>query len=94
MSTKRYNGWANYATWRVALEWEQVLEQVEFDGYPEPELYEKAAAYKEAVESVIEDNYVMNPPTEIEQLMGGYAFAFLEDVDWNEIAQHHTDEDS
>jgi len=67
-----YNGWTNYATWRIALEI--------FDGY-EPE-YKLTAEYcKEFAEEII----FMDGR---EGLVTDYALAFISDVNWHEIANN------
>jgi hypothetical protein len=72
---KGHNGWANYATWRVALEI--------FDGY-DPDGTPVTAEYCEeyADELLTIDGDGRNA------LAIDYARAFLSDVDWREIADH------
>ena len=67
-----YNGWTNYATWRVHLEL--------FDGY-EFEEKQTAESLKE-----LADEFIFFDQTE--SICTGYARAFLSDVNWHEIAQH------
>lgn len=81
MSNTTYNGWTNYATWRVNLEI--------FDGSDAEAFNLKQEAYylgqdlKDYAEGLIYD-------------MGGgegniavdYALAFLSEVNWHEIANH------
>ena len=69
----KYNGWTNYATWRIALEI--------FDGY-DPD---GAAVTAEGLEE--EAGYFIfgdDPRT----LVHDYANAFISDVNWYEIAEH------
>ena len=76
-----YNGWSNYATWRVNLEM--------FDGVTAQEITGQTIAYpselakqlKDYAEQLIHD-------TSSEGLVRDYAFAFLSDVDWYEIANN------
>lgn len=75
-----YNGWTNYATWRVNLEI--------FDGSTlqdlntvEVEPYEVSKYLKEYAEELIEFS-------SSEGLARDYALAFLSDVDWYRIAEH------
>ena len=90
MTDKTYNGWTNYATWRVNLEI--------FDGYAlsdfpfdegasnEPELidpYELGLA----LQSYVEDHIYEAGGGE-HNLAVSYALAFLSDVNWYEIATH------
>lgn len=80
----KYNGWTNYATWRVHLEL--------FDGlYNDCELFDIAASafdlgneLKDYAENAIES-------TSDEGLARDYALAFLSDVNWFEIARHMRD---
>jgi len=72
MDNNKYNGWTNYATWRVNLE---ILGDIEFD---EPV---HTNDLKEIVEDVVFSN-VDDPRS----LCVDYARAFLADVNYNEIA--------
>ena len=97
MDTKKYNGWTNYATWRIALEM--------FDGYTAEDLnpnVEKATREdcKEYVETYIEDTTRWYRSLDKNEgrngkglvYIGGWANAFLADVNWQEIADHLNDE--
>ena len=72
-----YNGWTNYATWRVNLEI--------FDGYDASDLprdpFDAAAALKDMAEELICEQAPKG-------LARGYALAFISDVNWREIAAH------
>ena len=86
MSNTTYNGWTNYATWRVNLEMFDNLCPEEFDLPRGEELkccdvHELADALKERAEYYIECSSQ-------EGLARDYALAFLSDVDWQEIARH------
>ena len=78
-----YNGWTNYATWRVNLEI--------FDGFDPREwwqgkfedAYDLGLALKSHAEDLIEYEV-----TKTEGLAFSYAMAFLSDVNWTEIARH------
>lgn len=88
MDTKKHNGWTNYATWRIALEM--------FDGYTAEDLnpnVEKATREdcKQYVEQYLEDSTMGREPL---LYIGGWANAFLMDVNWQEIADHLNDEAS
>ena len=79
MRDKTYNGWTNYATWRVNLE---VFDSVDADSFDlSQQDYELADDLKEYVESYIDES---TP----DGLAKDYALAFLDDVNWREIAQH------
>lgn len=73
-----YNGWTNYATWRVNLEM--------FDGSTASDIgtinaAELQTTLRELAEEMIES-------TSSEGLARDYALAFLSDVNWWEIADH------
>lgn len=68
----KYNGWTNYATWRVNLE--------VFDGW-QTECAVDADMCREMVEEII---YSTTP----EGLARDYALTFIHDVDWHSIAEH------
>ena len=70
-----YNGWTNYATWRVNLEM--------FDSF-EPSDYEWMRKWS-ALKDFAED-YIIESTSE--GLGRDYALAFLNEVNWFEIASH------
>ena len=90
MQNKTYNGWTNYATWRINLEL--------FDGVNAYQLsgrYFKASEdgdvrqYARDIKDLARDyaeNIIIETSTE--GLARDYALAFLSDVDWWEIANH------
>lgn len=75
MSDKTYNGWTNYATWRVQVE---IFDGMEIS---EPMTWEDAEDY---VEQMIED-------TSTPGLARDYALAFLSEINWREIADNLND---
>jgi hypothetical protein len=84
MSDTKYNGWTNYATWRVNLEVFDGLEQSEmFDlSLPLEQLRHVLQDYaEELIEMSVRDPNAPN-------LAFDYAMAFLSDVNWYEIAEH------
>ncbi len=88
---KTYNGWANYATWRVNLEIFDGL--VLTDLLPiadsEPKSYFSGAEFYSVVMDACK-NYAEQLIEESSQegLARDYAFAFLSDVAWRDIAKH------
>ena len=74
-----YNGWTNYATWRVALE--------VFDGMDEEQVREFAD--HESLEDYVEEILTMNGE---EGLAVDFARAFLNDVNYREILQNMRDD--
>ena len=81
-----YNGWANYATWRVNLEVFDGQSIEDFNLQHETP-YDAGQALKEYVEETIEISTT-------EGIARDYAYAFLSDVNWQEIAQHMLNEDN
>lgn len=81
MSETTYNGWTNYATWRVNLELfdGQTIEDI--FGYQEEDAYLLGKMLKDRAEEYVED-------TSVEGIARDYAYAFLSDVNWYEIAEH------
>ena len=80
----RYNGWSNYATWRVNLEMIDGLNPHDM-GWHKLDKYDLATALKEWVNEMLE--------SEIENKNGNslvmsYALAFVSDVNWCEIGKY------
>ena len=73
MKDNTYNGWTNYATWRVNLEM--------FDGSDEAGQWTAESA-REFVEEII----IESTP---EGIARDYALAFISEVNWHEIAEHY-----
>jgi hypothetical protein len=71
---KEYNGWTNYATWRVNLE---ILGDIEFE--------ETVTA--DDLEEIVED-CVFNNTVEKDCLAADYARAFISEVNFHEIAKN------
>lgn len=74
-SNETYNGWTNYATWRVHLE---MFDGMEAD---EPVRWQDV---RDMAEDVVE-------ASSSEGLARDYALAFLSEVNWHEIAEHVND---
>lgn len=79
MSDTTYNGWTNYATWRVNLE---VFDGLDGEYFKlDQEAYDLGHDLKSHAEDLIDSN--------TEPGIGrDYALAFLSDVNWYEIAKH------
>ena len=79
---EKYNGWTNYATWRVNLEI--------FDGYDpydaghdsSTSAYDLGLSLKDIAEELLANDANEG------SLAFSYAMAFLSDVNWTEIARH------
>jgi hypothetical protein len=85
--TDRYNGWTNYATWRVNLEI--------FDGFDPSDYFSRfdaddVAALADGLSDYADQ--VLFECATVEGLAADYARAFLSDVNWHEIAEHMLDE--
>lgn len=75
----RYNGWANFATWKVNLEVFSDLEIQEVVwGWQELDSHDKANELYEYARCLVYKNS--------DGLTKELALAYLEEVDWNEIA--------
>jgi hypothetical protein len=77
---KEYNGWTNYATWRVNTE---ILGDIEFDEIV------SADSLKEIVEDVVFSQYELFNGS---HLVEDYARAFVSEVNFYEIAQRINEE--
>jgi len=89
MSNKTYNGWTNYATWRVNLEIFDGFDPYEyFSALDAEDLQGVAESLKEYAEQVIFECGECDP----QSLAGSYAMVFLSDVNWREIAKHMIEE--
>jgi hypothetical protein len=73
MTDTKYNGWTNYATWRVNLEM--------FDGF-EPDYEMEADDYKFMAIEYLEADGTAG-------IAFDYAMAFIDNVNWHEIAEAH-----
>lgn len=97
MEKKTYNGWTNYATWRVSLEilndWESSIEANPEDftkfvvnGEISKEdkmdiVYDLSKELQNVVEEIM-DSY------DTDSIVRSYADSFLSDVNYYEIAEH------
>ena len=79
-----YNGWTNYATWRVNLEMVDGLDPRDM-GWDRLDHHDLMSALKDYANELIEMDVK-------ESLALDYARAFLADVNWWEIAQHLIDD--
>jgi hypothetical protein len=88
MSDTTYNGWTNYATWRVNLE---IFDGMDYSDIPmlsrycEPDTYEVSQYLKDYAQEIIDID--CDPSS----LASSYANAFISEVNWYEIAQHFVD---
>lgn len=82
MSNSTYNGWTNYATWRVNLEMFDGMNLEDLTGQTEWDTGDLAEYLKDWAEEIIYND------TPDGGLARDYALAFLSDVDWRSIAEH------
>jgi hypothetical protein len=79
MQKETYNGWTNYATWRVNLELIDGIDPWE-DLNLGGDAYALAQALKAHCEEIVSDG--------ADGVALDYALAFLSDVNFREIAEH------
>jgi len=94
---EKYNGWTNYATWRINLELldgyetsiesniEEFTELVENGEISNENRMDLIYNLSKELESVVEetlDSY------DTDSIVRSYANAFISDVNWYEIAEH------
>jgi len=77
---KKYNGWTNYATWRINLE---IIDGIEF------EVKTCAATIQEIVEDVVFSQYELG---EGSHLVEDYARSFISQVNFYKIAESINEE--
>ena len=75
-----YNGWTNYATWRINME---ILGDIEFEDVV------SADYLKEIVEDVVFSQYELSNGSHLAE---DYARAFISEVNFYEIAQSINEE--
>lgn len=78
MTDKTYNGWTNYATWRVHLEIFDGIDPREM-GWHKMDKYELGPVLMDYVEEILRED--------ASPLVLSYAMAFLDDVNWREITE-------
>lgn len=71
-----YNGWTNYATWRVNLE---MFDGGDFASDNDLDAYELGQSLREFAEDLLSEQG--------SGMVLDYALAFLADVNWREIAE-------
>ena len=82
MNNEKYNGWTNYATWRINLE---IFDGVASDMDGEEVTPESCKDYaEEIVFADIDEN----------SLAASYALAFMREANWHEIAEAINDSNS
>ena len=91
MNNEQYNGWSNYATWRVQLE---IVDEETHNMLQNDERYFDslsvdmiAEQIKDMVEELVH-NYTKENENGIGCIIEGWTLAFLDDVNWTELAEH------
>jgi hypothetical protein len=84
MSDTKYNGWTNYATWRINLE---VFDGLTADDICDMEGADDVALLADCCKDWVEQALSSGVPAG-QSLVLDYAMAFVSDVNWREIAQH------
>ena len=82
---EKYNGWTNYATWRVNLEIFDGMTLVDMSWDEYEDAYELGQVMKDYVEEILCQD------CDPSRLAHSYAMAFISDVNWYEIASHFTE---
>ena len=77
-----YNGWTNYATWRVNLEIFDGWDPYDCGHDSSISAYDLGLSLKDIAEELLATD------TDPEGLAFSYAMVFLSDVNWTEIARH------
>jgi hypothetical protein len=79
-----YNGWRNYATWRVKLE---IIGDMDFNGLTFDDIDALASYLEEFVGEVLTNFGEIKKGIALD-----YARLFVADCDYREIAQHYADD--
>lgn len=92
MKKETYNGWTNYATWRVNLEHFDGVNFVRDDVWGDT-IADFADQLKGDVETRIDESATGEPHENSprDSLAHQYAHAFISDVNWYEIAALHNE---
>ena len=77
-----YNGWTNYATWRVNLEIFDGMDPRDYWQGAHEDAYHLGKSLQELAEELLATD------THEGSIAYSYAMAFLSDVNWTEIARH------
>jgi hypothetical protein len=84
MENTQYNGWQNYATWRINLEWIDGDGKRWYDDYSND-----VREMREAIKEYVEEELLLQVADEdASATVYSYALAFLTDVNWFQIAEH------
>ena len=88
--SEKYNGWANYETWRVNLE---VLDGMSCEDFGiRPVSEDERDRDIQALEATLESYVVEIVEMDSKGFTLDLALSFLNKVDWQEIAEHMIDD--
>ena len=82
-----YNGWSNYATWRVNLELVDAGYLIQDNQWFDETVFDTVSDLAESIRGYCTE-IVCNYGEDEESIAYNYALAFFEQVNWYEIAQH------
>ena len=94
MQDTKYNGWRNYATWRIQLEIvDDYVQSTVYDDAQEAERWSKELELNELADELKEyvTEAITNFGEDEKSLAVSYALAFVDDVDFYELAEHAKD---
>jgi hypothetical protein len=84
MTDTKYNGWTNYETWRINLELFDGFDPFDYFSDDQANMMDWLAdTLKEYAEGLIFESGGGNGNLAVD-----YALAFMQDVNWHEIAEH------
>jgi hypothetical protein len=90
MENTKYNGWTNYATWRINLEIFDQWELGDFWGYEDIDPKDvDVQALGEDMKDYVQQLIDEQSPSD--SITNSYANAFINEVNWQEIAKHMVD---
>jgi hypothetical protein len=90
MENTKYNGWTNYATWRINLEIFDQWELGDFLGYEDIDPKDvDVQALGEDMKDYVQQLIDEQSPSD--SITNSYANAFINEVNWQEIAKHMVD---
>lgn len=91
MNKETYNGWTNYATWRVNLEMFDGISWVRDDVCGDT-VSDFAEQLQGDVETRIDESNTEHQDRAYNNIAQDYAHAFIADVNWYEIAKNINDD--
>ncbi len=91
MTNETYNGWTNYATWRINLE---IIDGIDWsEEITEGNTFEDISELVDYLKQIV-DNAVSDDNKDANTLAYDYACAFIQEVNFYEIAEKIIEEHS